>query len=177
MRREENEAVLRSRGQDYAEFRSKCAVIRKLMDKMKQEEDQPKPELKCEVALLLTDLKQLNRFDKHRTKWGRDAVASVKAKVDCFYLKLQNLLYEVTYVQREIKRSLDYKSKADDVDLDDLQSFVKEVTADLGTSVSLPAFLCCATDCGAKRTDRASTSELWLDWSGSCSSASNSPKS
>ena len=136
MRREENEAVSRKLGEDYATFRTKCDQIRKLMAKMRQEEDQPNPELKCEVALLFTDLKQLNRSDKFRTKWGRDCVNAIKAKVDSFYLKLQNLMYEVVYVQKEIKRSLDYKSKADDVDLEDLQTFLKGVSDDMCPSVS-----------------------------------------
>lgn len=136
MRREENEAVSRPLGEDYVMFRNKCDEIRKLLAKMKQAEDQPNPELKCEVAILLTDLKQLNRSDKFRTKWGRDSVNAVKAKVDSFYLKLQNLMYEVVFVQKEIKRSLDYKSKADDVDLDDLQTFLKEVSDNLCPSVS-----------------------------------------
>ena len=121
--------------QDYAKFRSTCEEIRRLVDKMRQQEDQPNPELKSQVALLFTDLKQLNRMDKYRMKRGRDAVMAIKGKVDSFYLKLQNLMYEVIFVQKEIKRSLDYKSKADDVDLGDLHSFLKEVSDDVCTSV------------------------------------------
>jgi THO complex subunit 5 len=136
MRREENEAASRMLGEDYAEFRTKCDQIRKLLSKMKQDEDQPNPELKSEVALLMTDLKQLNRSDKFRTKWGRDSVNAVKCKVDSFYLKLQNLLYEVVFVQKEIKRSLDYKSKADDVDLEDLHTVLSEISDNITQSVS-----------------------------------------
>lgn len=136
MRGEENEAVSRYPGQDYAEFGGKCDTIRKLMTKMREQEDQPNPELKSEVALLLTDLKQLNRFDKFRTKWARDSVTAAKCQVDSFYLKLQNLMYEVVYVQKEIKRSLDYKSKAEDIDLEDLQTFLKDFYDDISPSVS-----------------------------------------
>lgn len=138
MRAEENEAVSRLPGQDYAEFRTKCDAIRKMMAKMREEEDQLNPELKSEVALMMTDLKQLNRFDKFRTKWARESVTSAKSKVDSFYLKLQNLMYEVVYVQKEIKRSLDYKSKAEDIDLEDLQTFLKDFYEDITPSVSVP---------------------------------------
>lgn len=98
--------------------------IRSIMMTLKEQES-PDPQLNIEVALKLIELKQLNRFEKLRTKSVREKVNQIKGKVDTYYLQLQNLRHEVMYIQKEIKRCLDYKSKVDDAGLESLEEFFK----------------------------------------------------
>ena len=135
MAKEEKQGLSRSPDTDYNLFKEKCQDMKSLLTKIRTEGD-PKNELKVEVALSFMELKQLNRYDKYRVKSLRDAVSTKRTKVDEFHLKLQNLLYEVIFLEKEIKRSLDYTSKADEIDLIDLETFLKEASSEFTGDVS-----------------------------------------
>lgn len=99
--------------------------IRSIVMSMKNNEDTQDSQLSIELALKLVELKQLNRFEKLRTKDIREKVTQIKSKVDTYYLQLQNLRHEVMYIQKEIKRCLDYKSKVDEAGLESLTEFYR----------------------------------------------------
>lgn len=67
--------------------------------------------------MLILDLKKLHRLDKFRHKMIRDRVLDERQKVDQKHLQFQNLMYESNYLQKEIAKCLEFKSKMDDLDL------------------------------------------------------------
>lgn len=78
----------------------------------------------------------MNRYDKLRLKKARDGVNQVKETVDNYYLQLQNLLSEIMYIRKEITRCLEYKSRAEDIDLVSLKEFYSEAPAEISRPVS-----------------------------------------
>ena len=111
------------------------------------------------MVLKMLDLKVLNRYDKLRTKIARSSVLGVRASfvsalilynsekqakqtVDNFYLQLQNLLYEIMYVQKEISRCLEYKSRADGITLLPLEEFYNEAPEGISQPVCHFLFFC-----------------------------------
>uniref|UniRef100_A0A8C8VUA4 THO complex 5 n=1 Tax=Peromyscus maniculatus bairdii TaxID=230844 RepID=A0A8C8VUA4_PERMB len=71
-------------------------------------------------------LKKLNRLAHIRLKKGRDQTHEAKQKVDAYHLQLQNLLYEVMHLQKEITKCLEFKSKHEEIDLVSLEEFYTE---------------------------------------------------
>lgn len=67
-------------------------------------------ELKIKMSLQMLSLKRLNRLDKMRTKWSREETNGTKQNVDAFNLQLQNLLYEVLHLRKEITKCQQYRS-------------------------------------------------------------------
>ena len=53
------------------------------------------------------------------------STGEAKGKVDNFHLQLQNLLYEVLHLQKEVTKCLQYKSADEDMDLVSLEEFYK----------------------------------------------------
>lgn len=51
-----------------------------------------------------------------------------KQKVDAYHLQLQNLLYEVIHLQKEITKCLEFKLKHEEIDLVSLIEFYKEAS-------------------------------------------------
>ena len=54
---------------------------------------------------------------------ARDATAEKKGKVDNYHLKLQNLLYEVIHLQKEINKCLEFKSEDEEINLVSVDEF------------------------------------------------------
>nr|XP_054749102.1 THO complex subunit 5 homolog A-like [Lytechinus pictus] len=79
-----------------------------------------------EAALLFVTMKKLNRMSHLRCKKARDETQGAKQKVDNLHLQLQNLLYEVMHLQKEITKCLEFKSKDEDIELVDVETFFKE---------------------------------------------------
>lgn len=124
MRLEEEQAIANDPSSDASAFIKTISEVRSIMTTMKSQETAD-PQLNIELALKLVEMKQLNRFEKLRTKNIREKVNQIKGKVDTYYLQLQNLRHEVMYIQKEIKRCLDYKSKVDEAGLESLEEFFK----------------------------------------------------
>jgi THO complex subunit 5 len=55
------------------------------------------------------ELKKLNRMEKFRTKFSRDSLTTAKTNVDNRHLQLQNLLYEVIHLKKEVLKCLQFK--------------------------------------------------------------------
>uniref|UniRef100_A0A8C0FPQ8 THO complex 5 n=1 Tax=Bubo bubo TaxID=30461 RepID=A0A8C0FPQ8_BUBBB len=76
-------------------------------------------------------LKKLNRLAHIRLKKGRDQTHEAKQKVDAYHLQLQNLLYEVMHLQKEITKCLEFKSKHEEIELVSLEEFYKEAPPEI----------------------------------------------
>ena len=81
-------------------------------------------ELRAEAAQQFITLKRLNRVGHLRVQKARDATAEKKGKVDSYHLKLQNLLYEVIHLQKEINKCLEFKSEDEDINLVPVEEFL-----------------------------------------------------
>lgn len=68
-------------------------------------------------SLLFVLIKKVNRMVKYKLRSGRDELQTQKTVVDCSRLQLQNLLYEVNYLKREIRHCYNFKSQDEDIDM------------------------------------------------------------
>uniref|UniRef100_A0A1I8Q0Y7 THO complex subunit 5 n=1 Tax=Stomoxys calcitrans TaxID=35570 RepID=A0A1I8Q0Y7_STOCA len=68
-------------------------------------------------SLLFVLIKKVNRLVKYKVRSGREELQAQKTLVDCNRLHLQNLLYEVNYLKREIKQCYKFKSQDEDIDI------------------------------------------------------------
>jgi THO complex subunit 5 len=66
-------------------------------------------EKRIQASLLFVVLKKLNRLEKFRTKTSRDTLNRVKQQVDSYHLQLQNLLYEILHLKKEVTKCLQFK--------------------------------------------------------------------
>jgi THO complex subunit 5 len=66
-------------------------------------------EKRIQTSLLFVVLKKLNRLEKFRTKTSRDTLNREKQQVDSFHLQLQNLLYEILHLKKEVTKCLQFK--------------------------------------------------------------------
>uniref|UniRef100_A0A3Q3MCL3 THO complex 5 n=1 Tax=Mastacembelus armatus TaxID=205130 RepID=A0A3Q3MCL3_9TELE len=77
------------------------------------------------------NLKKLNRLAHMRLKKGRDQTHEAKQRVDVLHLQLQNLLYEVMHLQKEISKCLEFKSKHEEIDLVSVEEFYQEAPQEI----------------------------------------------
>ncbi|KAH8401351.1 hypothetical protein KR009_004859 [Drosophila setifemur] len=78
----------------------------------------PSPEEgRTAATLMFVALKHANREVKQKIKTGRDKLHLEKSKVDLSRLQLQNLLYEVSHLKKEIVRCQKFKSRDTQLDL------------------------------------------------------------
>ncbi|CAK9815604.1 THO complex subunit 5 homolog [Anthophora plagiata] len=130
---EEKEAVERLPESDSENFLSTCDNIRKAMNKIAKlkangeinVKDETR-ELQIQTSLAFIELKKLNRMEKFRTKFARDSLVSSKSSVDSRHLHLQNLLYEVMHLKKEVVKCLQFKSKDELIQLVSEEEFYKE---------------------------------------------------
>nr|CAD7587821.1 unnamed protein product [Timema genevievae] len=135
---EEAEASSRDPEKDKELFRKACDDIRTMMDeitelKTKRSEDS-KGEIigrRIKASLLFVVLKKLNRLEKFRTKTSRDTMNRVKQQVDSYHLQLQNLLYEIEHLKKEVTKCLQFKSKDEEIELVTVEEFYKEAPTTL----------------------------------------------
>ncbi|KAL5477370.1 hypothetical protein EMCRGX_G024160 [Ephydatia muelleri] len=76
-------------------------------------------------TVLFTVLKKMNRLSHLYCKDTRDQTYAQKLEVDDLHLQLQNLMYEVTHLQKEITNCLEFKSQHEDIDLVSEEEFYK----------------------------------------------------
>lgn len=130
---EEREAIERLPENDSECFLSTCDNIRKAMNKIAKlktigdanAKDEIR-ELQIQTSLAFIELKKLNRMEKFRTKFARDSLIASKSSVDSRHLHLQNLLYEVMHLKKEVIKCLQFKSKDELIQLVSEEEFYKE---------------------------------------------------
>ncbi len=136
---EEQQAAVRPAEKDSQMFRTACSDMKSLLTKIYEIKQAPAKkantealgELKNQFLMHVLTLKKLNRLDKIRVRNSRDQTVDVKAKVDTYHLQLQNLLYEVLHLQKEVTKCLQYRSADEDIDLVSVKEFMKEAPDEL----------------------------------------------
>lgn len=93
-------------------------------------------EKQVDICLQFAVLKKLNRLEKFRTKTGRDLLHKEKLRTDSTKLQLQNLLYELTYLKKEIAKCFQFRSLDEEIDLIPPEQFFEEAPATISKPVS-----------------------------------------
>lgn len=129
---------LRDPGRDYELYKYTCQELQRLMAEIQDLKSRGGKDVAVEIedrriqsCVHFMTLKKLNRLAHIRLKKGRDQTHEAKQKVDAYHLQLQNLLYEVMHLQKEITKCLEFKSKHEEIDLVSLEEFYKEAPPDI----------------------------------------------
>ncbi|KAG8225852.1 hypothetical protein J437_LFUL004782 [Ladona fulva] len=135
---EEAEASLRDPDNDVLLFKNTCDEIRKSMYEIAELKKKNTEQALAEIAekristsLLFVFLKKLNRLEKFRTKRSRDILNKEKQQVDSYHLQLQNLLYEILHLKKEVTKCLEFKSKDEEIDLVPVEEFFREAPQEI----------------------------------------------
>lgn len=135
---EEVELDGRDAEQDYLQFKESCDSLATLMSEIQDLKANGAKEGCVEVeqrrmqsCILFMNLKKLNRLAHMRLKRGRDQTHEAKQRVDVLHLQLQNLLYEVLHLQKEISKCLEFKSKHEEIDLVTEEEFYQEAPQEI----------------------------------------------
>ncbi|KFO66060.1 THO complex subunit 5 [Corvus brachyrhynchos] len=130
---EESEVDLRDPIKDYELYRETCQELQRLMAEIQELKSRGIKEnvrkglcVWCNVSgVLVTLLGCLS------CSIPALAVFQAKQKVDAYHLQLQNLLYEVMHLQKEITKCLEFKSKHEEIELVSLEEFYKEAPPEI----------------------------------------------
>ncbi|CAL9708300.1 unnamed protein product [Knipowitschia caucasica] len=135
---EEVELDNRDPEQDFLQYKESCEHLSTLMAEIQELKANGAKDGSLEVerkrmqsCIHFMNLKKLNRLAHMRLKRGRDQTHEAKQKVDVLHLQLQNLLYEVMHLQKEISKCLEFKSKHEEIDLVPEDVFYKEAPSDI----------------------------------------------
>ncbi|XP_060641269.2 THO complex subunit 5 homolog [Anolis sagrei] len=135
---EEAEVELRDPSKDFALYQRTCQDLQRLMLEIQELKSRGGRDSAAEIeerriqsCVHFMTLKKLNRLAHIRLKSGRDQTHEAKQKVDAYHLQLQNLLYEVMHLQKEITKCLEFKSKHEEIELVGLESFYLEAPREI----------------------------------------------
>uniref|UniRef100_A0A3B4GLR0 THO complex 5 n=1 Tax=Pundamilia nyererei TaxID=303518 RepID=A0A3B4GLR0_9CICH len=135
---EEVELDGRDPQQDYLQYKETCESLANLMSEIQELKANGAKDGCAEVekkrmqsCIHFMNLKKLNRLAHMRLKKGRDQTHEAKQKVDVLHLQLQNLLYEVMHLQKEISKCLEFKSKHEEIDLVSEEEFYQEAPPEI----------------------------------------------
>uniref|UniRef100_A0A4W3HN92 THO complex 5 n=1 Tax=Callorhinchus milii TaxID=7868 RepID=A0A4W3HN92_CALMI len=127
---EEGEVETRDPAKDYDLYKKTCDDLQRLMAEIHELKSKGAKDTSAEIderriqsCIHFMTLKKLNRLAHIRLKKGRDQTHEAKQKVDALHLQLQNLLYEVMHLQKEITKCLEFKSKHEEIDLVNVEEF------------------------------------------------------
>ncbi|XP_056384678.1 THO complex subunit 5 homolog isoform X3 [Hyla sarda] len=135
---EESEVDLRDPKKDYQLYKDTCDDLQRLMAEIQDLKSKGGKEVSAEIeerriqsCVHFMTLKKLNRLAHIRLKKARDQTHESKQKVDAYHLQLQNLLYEVMHLQKEITKCLEFKSKHEEIDLVNVEEFYREAPSEI----------------------------------------------
>lgn len=135
---EEEEAGRRDANKDLELHHSVCEELCRTMNRIKELKADQSSGSKAELedlqmhgALQFISLKKLNRIAHFRSKKVRHATSDAKLKIDQHHLKLQNLLYEVAHLEKEMSKCLQFKSKHEEISLVPVEQFYDEASEDI----------------------------------------------
>uniref|UniRef100_A0A4W4GX09 THO complex subunit 5 homolog n=1 Tax=Electrophorus electricus TaxID=8005 RepID=A0A4W4GX09_ELEEL len=135
---EEVELEGRDTEQDYILYKSTCEAVAKLMAEIQDLKASGAKEGSMEVeerrrrgSVHFIALKKLNRMAHMRLKKARDQTHEAKQRVDVLHLQLQNLLYEVLHLQKEIGKCLEFRSQHEEIELVSVDEFFQEAPAEI----------------------------------------------
>jgi len=135
---ENEESETRSADTDLKMWHDTCAELRNNMKdifelKIKSSSATDVADKRIQASLLFVTLKKLNRLEKLRLKKSRDATNLAKQNTDSFNLQLQNLLYEVLHLKKEVTKCVNYKSADDNITMIPTEDFFKEAPETVAT--------------------------------------------
>ncbi|KAK2837335.1 hypothetical protein Q5P01_014547 [Channa striata] len=135
---EEMELDGRDPEQDYLQYKESCENLVTLMNEIQELKASGAKDGCAEIeqrrmqsCIHFMNLKKLNRLAHMRLKRGRDQTHEAKQRVDVLHLQLQNLLYEVMHLQKEISKCLEFKSKHEEIDLVSEEEFYQEAPQEI----------------------------------------------
>ncbi|XP_072244125.1 THO complex subunit 5 homolog [Leuresthes tenuis] len=135
---EEVELESRDPEEDHLQYKKSCENLAILMSEIQKLKASGAKEGCAEVeqkrmqsCIHFMNLKRLNRLAHMQLKKGRDETHEAKQKVDVLHLQLQNLLYEVMHLQKEISKCLEFKSKHEEIDLVSEEEFYQEAPQEI----------------------------------------------
>ncbi|KAM5194386.1 THO complex subunit 5 isoform 2-T2 [Mantella aurantiaca] len=135
---EEAEVDLRDPRKDYQLYKETCEELQRLMAEIQDLKSKGSKDASAEIeerriksCVHFMTLKKLNRLAHIRLKKARDQTHESKQKVDAYHLQLQNLLYEVMHLQKEITKCLEFKSKHEEIELVSVEEFYSEAPSDI----------------------------------------------
>uniref|UniRef100_A0A5F8GF61 THO complex 5 n=1 Tax=Monodelphis domestica TaxID=13616 RepID=A0A5F8GF61_MONDO len=135
---EEAEVDIRDPNKDYDLYRFTCHELQRLMAEIQELKSRGSRDSASEIeerriqsCVHFMTLKKLNRLAHIRLKKGRDQTHEAKQKVDAYHLQLQNLLYEVMHLQKEITKCLEFKSKHEEIELVSMEEFYREAPPEI----------------------------------------------
>uniref|UniRef100_A0AAQ6AAV2 THO complex 5 n=1 Tax=Amphiprion ocellaris TaxID=80972 RepID=A0AAQ6AAV2_AMPOC len=132
---EEVELDGRSPDQDFLQYKESCESLATLMSEIQELKASGAKEgveqKRMQSCIHFMNLKKLNRLAHMRLKRGRDQTHEAKQRVDVLHLQLQNLLYEVMHLQKEISKCLEFKSKHEEIDLVSEGEFYQEAPQEI----------------------------------------------
>ncbi|KAM8960199.1 THO complex subunit 5 isoform 2-T2 [Pelodytes ibericus] len=135
---EDAELDARDPGKDYQLYKETCQDLQRLMAEIQDLKSKGSKDSTAEIeekrmqsCVHFMTLKKFNRIAHIRLKKARDQTHEAKQKVDAYHLQLQNLLYEVMHLQKEITKCLEFKSKHEEIDLVSVEEFYKDAPADI----------------------------------------------
>ncbi|XP_068937805.1 THO complex subunit 5 isoform X1 [Petaurus breviceps papuanus] len=138
---EEAEVDVRDPNKDYDLYRFTCHELQRLMAEIQELKSRGSRDSASEIeerrlqsCVHFMTLKKLNRLAHIRLKKGRDQTHEAKQKVDAYHLQLQNLLYEVMHLQKEITKCLEFKSKHEEIELVSVEEFYQEAPPEISKS-------------------------------------------
>ncbi|XP_045082875.1 THO complex subunit 5 homolog isoform X2 [Coregonus clupeaformis] len=138
---EEVELDSRDPEEDYQEYKLTCEALAQLMNDIQEQKANGAKdgcteieEKRMQSCIHFMSLKKLNRLAHMRLKRGRDQTHEGKQRVDVLHLQLQNLLYEVMHLQKEISKCLEFKSKHEEIDLVSVDEFYQEAPPETSRS-------------------------------------------
>lgn len=133
---EESEVDLRDPKKDYQLYKDTCEDLHRLMAEIQDLKSKGSKDASAEIeerrvqsCVHFMTLKKLNRLAHIRLKKSRDQTHESKQKVDAYHLQLQNLLYEVMHLQKEITKCLEFKSKHEEIELVSVEEFYRDAPA------------------------------------------------
>jgi THO complex subunit 5 len=77
----------------------------------------------------------LNRVGNARVNKARNLTHEEKNKIDEHHLELQNFLYEITHLQKEINKCLEFRSADEDINLIPIESFYANAPIEISNYV------------------------------------------
>ncbi|MGH0131060.1 UNVERIFIED_CONTAM: hypothetical protein FKN15_030222 [Acipenser sinensis] len=135
---EEVELEMRNPAQDYTLYKQTCEMLTRLMAEIHELKSSSSKDSAAEMeerrmqsCIHFMTLKKLNRVAHMRLKKGRDQTHEAKQRVDALHLQLQNLLYEVMHLQKEINKCLEFKSKHEEIELVSVEEFRRDAPQEI----------------------------------------------
>ncbi|XP_041079504.1 THO complex subunit 5 homolog isoform X1 [Polyodon spathula] len=135
---EEVELEMRNPAQDYTLYKQTCKMLTRLMAEIHELKSSSSKDSAAEMeerrmqsCIHFMTLKKLNRIAHMRLKKGRDQTHEAKQRVDALHLQLQNLLYEVMHLQKEINKCLEFKSKHEEIELVSVEEFRRDAPPEI----------------------------------------------